>query len=495
MHLTVVGLSHKTAPIEIREKLTFPESIQADALSLLVSKDEVAEAVILSTCNRTEIYAVTRDACNGFEVVAEFMAGYHNLDLCEIKKYLYHHQDMKMVGHLFRVVSSLESMVLGEAQILGQIKEAYGFASSNGATDRIFNKLFRQSFELGKRVRSETGIGESAVSISYAAVELARRVFDALEGRTILIVGAGKMSELTAKHLVSQGVGSVLVANRTYEKACEIAELFEGEAIRYEELFAHMRNADIVISSTAAPGYVITKDEVAKARKGVRGKALFLIDIALPRDIDPAVHELNDVYLYDIDDLNGVVDANLEERKREAVRAEEIIVEETNSFSQWIETLIVEPTIAQIRAKAEGIRDDEVAKAMKRLGNLDDTDKAVVDAMANALVNKLLHGPTMRLKAGAAEDNSYERVETARFLYGLDINPDEKPRHRGLIRNLLGKSAEDFPQPKRHHHASAQPATATTAPQLPTEQETSSEANQEVGDNTPTTSPAPKRGA
>lgn len=458
MHLTVVGLSHKTAPVEIREKLTFPAHVQADALSLLCSSDDVSEAVILSTCNRTEIYAVTRDACSGFDVVADFMAEYHDLDGYELRRYLYHRQDMAMVHHLFRVVSSLESMVLGEAQILGQVKESYDHAIANDCTGRILNKLFRQSFEVGKRVRTETGIGENAVSISYAAVELAKRVFDTLQGRTVLVVGAGKMSELTAKHLVSQGIKSVLVANRTYDRAVELAERFGGEAIRYDDLFERMSGADIVISSTAASGYVITKDQVAKARSSRRGHALFLIDIALPRDIEPSVNEIDDVYLYDIDDLAGVVDSNLEERQREAVRAEGIIHDEIDDFSGWIQTLVVEPTVAQMRTKAENIRDEELAKAMKRLGGLSDKERMAVEAMANSIMNKMLHGPTVRLKQVSGVTDSYNYVEAARFLYGLDTNPEGKPPHRGLIRNLLGMTFDRGGDGSGPVHCAARPA-------------------------------------
>lgn len=458
MHLTVVGLSHKTAPVEIREKLTFPSYVQTDALSLLCAGDDVAEAVIVSTCNRTEIYAVTRDACSGFDVVADFMAEYHDLDPFELRRYLYHRQDMAMVHHLFRVVASLESMVLGEAQILGQVKEAYEHSFNNDTTGRILNKLFRHSFEVGKRVRSETGIGENAVSISYAAVELAKRVFDSLEGRTILVVGAGKMSELTAKHLVSQGVHSVLVANRTYDRAVELADKFGGEAIRYDDLFERMSSADIVISSTAAAGYVITRDKVAACRAGRRGRALFLIDIALPRDIEPEVNELDDVYLYDIDDLSGVVDANLEERQREARIAESIVAEEMDEFASWIQTLVVEPTVAQMRAKAERVRDEELAKAMKRLGDLSDKERAAVEAMANSIMNKMLHGPTVRLKQVSGVSDSYNYVEAARFLYGLDTNPEGRPPHRGLIRNLLGLTFDRGGSDSNHTECAGRPA-------------------------------------
>jgi glutamyl-tRNA reductase len=439
MHLTLVGLSHKTAPVEIREKLTFPANRQEDALALLCSSSAVNEAVIVSTCNRTEIYAVTATDVDGPAAIIDFMCDYHDLDRHELVRYLYLSEGEAVVRHLFRVVASLDSMVLGEAQILGQVKEAYEASFDNGASQRIFNKLFRQSFEVGKRVRTETDIGENAVSISYAAVELAKRVFDTLEGRSILVVGAGKMSELTAKHLVSNGVREVLVANRTYERAVELAEKFEGEPIPYEELFERMAGVDVVISSTAAPGYVITKSEVAAARKGRRGNPLFLIDIALPRDIEPAVNDLPDVYLYDIDDLNGVVSSNLEERMREAERAEVIIAEEMAAFERWAESMEVVPTVAAIRAKAEQTRTEELEKAIKRLGGLSEKELATVEALTASIVNKMLHGPTARLKQVAGEKDGYEYVEAARFLYGLDSNPEGRNPHVGLIRSLFGR--------------------------------------------------------
>jgi len=440
MHLTLVGLSHKTAPVEIREKLTFPANEQASALTRLTMSPDVAEAVIVSTCNRTEIYAVTASDVDGPGAIIDFMCDYHELDRHELVRYLYLSEGEAVVKHLFRVVASLDSMVLGEAQILGQVKEAYQHSFDNAGSERIFNKLFRQSFEVGKRVRNETEIGENAVSISYAAVELAKKVFDSLEGRTILVVGAGKMSELTAKHLVAHGVREVLVANRTFSRAEELAEKFGGTAIPYEELFDRMASSDIVISSTAATGYVITKDQVAAARRGRRVGPLFLIDIALPRDIDPAVNDLADVYLYNIDDLNGVVSANLEERMREAERAEVIIAQEMAAFEVWLESMEVVPTVAAIRSKAETIRQAELEKAIKRLGGLSEKELQTVDALTASIVNKMLHGPTQRLKDVASQKDGYTYVETARFLYGLDSNPEGKSPHGlGLIRSLLGR--------------------------------------------------------
>jgi glutamyl-tRNA reductase len=355
-------------------------------------------------------------------------------------RYLYVLEGEAVVRHLFGVVCSLDSMVLGEAQILHQAKEAYESAFDNGAAGRVLNRLFRQSFEVGKRARTETAIGESAVSISYAAVELAKKVFDTLQGRTILVVGAGKMSELTAKHLVSQGVASVLVANRTFERAVELAERFEGTAIPYDQLFEQMRNADIVISSTSAPGYVIDKASVAAVMRGRRAP-LFLIDIAVPRDIDPAVNDVPNAFVYDIDSLNGVVESNLEERMHEARRAEVIIEEELAAFESWLETMEVVPTIVAIRADAERMRQEEYAKALKRLGSLSERELATVEALSQAIVNKMLHGPTARLREAAADKDGYEHVEAARRLFGLDTDREKNTRAWGL-RSLLKRDAD-----------------------------------------------------
>jgi glutamyl-tRNA reductase len=399
----------------------------------------VSEAVILSTCNRTEVYAVTSSEGGGADAVIDSICAFHELDRSDLAPYLYVVSGEPVVRHLFRVVASLDSMVVGEAQILGQVKEAYDHSFSNGASGRVFNKLFRLSFEVGKRVRSETAIGESAVSISYAAVELARKVFDTLDGRTILVLGAGKMSELTAKHLLSNGVRSVLVANRTYERAVELAEKFEGEAIRYDDLFDRMRDVDIVISSTAATHHVISRQRVAEVMKSRHGRPLFLIDIAVPRDIEPEVNSIGNVFLYDIDDLSGVVSSNLDERMREARRAEVIIEEEISSFERWLESMEVVPTIAAIRARAETIRCEEYEKALARLGRLSDKELGTVEALTQAIVNKMLHGPTARLKAAAADKDGYAYVEAYRHLWGLDAD-EVKARQAGGLRGLLGMS-------------------------------------------------------
>ena len=439
MQLTLVGLSHKSAPVMIREKLSFAEHALSGVLEALVDGERVYEAVIVSTCNRTEVYAVTAAEVDGPRVVGEFLATYQGLDYPELSEYLYSQQGEDVIHHLFRVVSSLDSMVLGEVQIQGQVKTAYDAAFDAHVTGRIFNKLFRQALEVGKRVRTETEIGENAVSISYAAIELAKRVFDSLEGRTIFILGAGKMSELTARHLQANGVTRTLVANRTFERAVELAAKFEGEAVPYENRYDYMREADIVVSATAATEFVITKDALAPATHR-RRDPLFLIDIAVPRDIDPECADLSQVFVYDVDALQDVVTANLEERMREAQRAEVIIGEEIAEFETWLESMEVVPTIAAIRAKAERIRSDEMQKALRRLGDLSDKDLATIEKLTESIVSKMLHEPTANLREMSGGRRGVAAVETARFLYGID-EEDSQTGESGfrLIRSLLGR--------------------------------------------------------
>lgn len=438
MHLTLVGLSHKTAPVEIREKLTFPADVQPHALATLVDYHAVNECLIVSTCNRTEIYAVTSEDADGVGTIVDFMATYHDLDRTELRKYLYAKQGEDVITHLFRVVSSLDSMVLGEAQILHQVKEAYDHAFDAGTTGRILNELFRRSFTVGKRVRTETEIGENAVSISYAAIELAKRVFDTLEGRTVLVLGAGKMSELTAKHLQANGVAKTIVANRTLSRAEELAAKFDGIAIPFENRYNYLREADIVVSATSAEGYVLTKEDLIPAATK-RPDPLFLIDIAVPRDIEPACADLSQVYVYDVDALDGIVAANLEERMHEAERAEVIIDEEIASFEHWLESMEVAPTIAAIRAKAEAMRAEEMQKAYRRLGGLSDKELQCIDKLTQAIVNKMLHEPTAALRDASGGKRGVAMVETARIMYGLDDGEKGEETGFRLIRSLLGR--------------------------------------------------------
>lgn len=441
MYITTLGLSHKTAPIEIREKVSLEREID-EALRSLIDKENVKEAVIISTCNRTEIYSVLLDIDEGKKEILDFLSKKSKVDLKKLEPLTYLYEGKHAIRHLFEVSASLDSMVVGEAQILGQLKEAYALASELQATDVIFNRLFRRAFRVGKRVRTETPIGESAVSISYAAVELAKKVFEDLKGRTVMIVGAGKMSELTAKHLKDQGVASVLVSNRTHDKAVELAKTFGGKAVKFDDLNKEMAAADIVISSTAAPHPVILKDSMAQAMKARRNKPIFIIDIAVPRDVEPEVNTLYNVYLYDIDDLQNVVENNLAQRQKAAKYAEEIIAEEIKQFTGWLSSLEVAPTISELKEISEKIREEELEKVLARLHGLDEHDQEHIKALSNVLMNRLLHEPIVRLKELAKHKDGYTYIESLRHLFGLNTEElkEDKIKNAQVIKETKSKA-------------------------------------------------------
>ena len=424
MHITICGLNHKTAPIEIREKVSLENTLD-EAVKELLEKSAINELVVISTCNRTEVYSVLMDLEKGKDQIIDFLCEKSGIKRKELEPLIYFYEDKKAIRHLFEVSASLDSMVVGEAQILGQLKESYALARELQGTTTVFNRLFHRAFGVGKRVRSETPIGESAVSISYAAVELAKKVFQDLDGRTVMIVGAGKMSELTAKHLKDQGVKQVLVSNRTHKKAEEMAKMFNGKAVRFDDLVKEMARADIVISSTAAPHPVIQKEDMAKVMKARRNKPIFIIDIAVPRDVDPEVNKLYNAYLYDIDDLQTVVENNLEERQKAARAAEEIIAEEIKQFVAWLSSLEVTPTIGELKAASEKIRKEELEKFLGRLQDISPKDQENIKALTNVLMNRLLHEPIVRMKELSKHKDGYTYVESLRYLFDLD-NVGEK---------------------------------------------------------------------
>lgn len=419
MHLVIAGLSHKTAPVEMREKLAMSDTETQEALSSLLMQPSLAEAVILSTCNRLEIYGVASDQNDGREQIGRFISDYHNVPLKKVLDHLYFYESVHATHHLFRVVSSLDSMVVGEAQILGQIRDSYTIAHETEATSVILNRLFRQALAVGKRVRTETEIGESAVSVSYAAVELAKKIFEDLQGRGVLIIGAGEMSELTVRHLIASGVDSVFVTNRTHERAEELAGEFGGEAVKFGNLEDALIKADIVISSTGSPDHILGRDDIAGAMQKRRNRPLFLIDIAVPRDINPAVNKVYNAFLYNIDDLQSVVEANIAERKVEARVAENIIEREVDHFTQWLCTLEVVPTISALKEHADGIREQELEKTLNRLQNLSDKELEIIRALTGVIVNKLLHEPVVRLKECSGSKDGYLYVESLRHLFNL----------------------------------------------------------------------------
>lgn len=427
MEIIVVGLSHKTAPVEIREKVAFAADCLHEALRAVQGLPSLHEAVIVSTCNRVEVYAASRSREVGVEALVAFMADYHRIPLEDLRPHLYVHAGTDAVRHVFRVASSLDSMVVGEPQILGQVKDAYEAATEGSATGLVLNRFMHKAFSTAKRVRTETRIAQSAVSVSFAAVELARKIFGSLEGKQVLVVGAGEMCELAATHLVENGVSGVQVTNRTLARAEALAERYEGRAVPFEEFTYHLPEVDIVIASTGAPHFVVEVEHVRAAMKVRKQKPMFLIDIAVPRDIDPRINDLPNVYLYDVDDLQGVVDANRKERAKEAEKAEQIVGDEVESFLAWLKTLEVTPTIRELRGRFDAIRRTEVEKTLKAFGdNLTKKQEKSIEAMSQAIVNKILHEPTLYLKRLADEPEVDFSVDAVRRLFGLGEEETEE---------------------------------------------------------------------
>ncbi|MFZ5632744.1 MAG: glutamyl-tRNA reductase [Bacillota bacterium] len=425
MLILAVGVNHRTAPVEIREKLSFSDSSLGEWLEKLNSYPAIEGCAIISTCNRTEIYAATREMDEGLGAVWDFLSAKSGVDISEIKNCTYVHNLYDAIRHLFRVASGLDSMVLGETQILGQVRHAYQAACEYGATNKVLNTLFQQAITVGKRVRTETGIDRNPVSISYIAVELAKQMFGSLQGREVLVIGAGKMSENTALHLVSNGVSGIIVSNRSFDRAVRMARRFNGRAVRFDDLFGCMARADIVISCTSASHYVVRKSEVDEVMKRRGGKKIMIIDIAVPRDIDPAVAGIEGVALYDVDDLQNVVDQNLSERKKAAVEAEKIIEEEIDEIMKWLGTQFVVPTIASFKSLGEEIKQKELRRALNRLGDISDHDRKVVSSMANSIVNQLLHIPITRLKEYALTAEGHLYTEVLQNLFDLEV-PGQK---------------------------------------------------------------------
>ncbi|HYF78833.1 MAG TPA: glutamyl-tRNA reductase [Symbiobacteriaceae bacterium] len=423
MHIAMMGLNFKTAPVEIREVLAVPSGALGAALERLGALD-IMEGILLSTCNRTEIYVVGRSVDELYRAMTCYLAEMGGItDTAALLPHLYRHHDGGAVEHLFRVACGLDSMVIGETQILGQVRDAYRESNTAGIVGKVFHQLFEQAIAVGKRAQTETRIGQNAVSVSYAAVELAKKVFRSLDGRRCMALGAGETAKLTVKHLQSSGVRDIIIANRTLERAEKLADLIGGTAISMEEVGRHLQSVDVVISSTGAPGYVLTLSQVAEAVKHRRGRPIFLFDIAVPRDIDPEIARLEGAFVYDIDDLQAVINANLQERAEEAKRAERIIIEEIEKFNSWLASLEVIPTIRMLRDKVDLLRQAELARALNRLPDLTERERAVVEAMTISLVNKILNAPTQHLKGMAGEGAAPEAIATISRLF--DLTPAE----------------------------------------------------------------------
>lgn len=422
MNIVVVGVSHKTAPVEVRECLAFPEKTLPEHLTSLAASPEVNECLILSTCNRVELYCTVKDLEKGTEMVKEFMhRRYPEADgHLKVEPHLYCYTGVEAIRHTFRVASSLDSMMVGEPQILGQLKEAYDAGLQHKTTGLILNRLMKKAIMVAKRVRTETKISQNAVSISYAAVELARKIFGSLEQKSVMLLGAGEMAELAARHLVNNGVHHVIVATRTYENAVKLAEEFKGEAVHWDDFPRAMANADILISSTGAPYYVVKYDDMNHVIKERRYKPIFCIDISVPRNIDPEINNIDNVYLYDIDDLQSVVETNIKERHKEAEEAEGIIALEVETFLHWAAGLDVVPTIVALREKLEGVRKSEFDKALPKLGDMTEKQIRAVETLTNVIINKVLHDPMATLKSEANTENSAMYAEAVRKMFNLD---------------------------------------------------------------------------
>lgn len=419
MHILTVGLNHKTAPIELREKLSFAEDRLQLALKSLRDMKSILECVIVSTCNRMELYVVCDQLHTGEYYAKSFLESWFHIPREEFVDHLYIKNSQEAVYHLFRVVCGMDSMVLGETQILGQVKQAFQTAMEYKTTGTLFNTLFKQAVTFGKRVHSKTEIGQNAVSVSYVAVELGKKMFDSFKGKTILLIGAGKMSELTAKHFYSSGTSRVLVVNRTFSKAEELAARFQGEAISWDQLVPSLKEADIVVSSTGAKEPVLTRAMVEPVLNHRRAP-LFLIDIAVPRDIDPAIDELESVFLYDIDDLHGIVDANLTLRKQEAEKISVWIDDEVREFGEWLDTLGVVPLISALREKALSIQEDTVKRIERKLPDMTEKERRVIRKHTKSIVNQMMRDPIVRIKELATTSQKEAAQDMFVYLFALE---------------------------------------------------------------------------
>ncbi len=421
MKILCIGLNHETAPVAVRERLALDKPSRSAALGWLMEQPGIQEALILSTCNRVEFYLIVEeDAFRGQEVVLDLFKGQFQIQEGGWEDLFYQCDIHKAIAHLFRVTSGMDSMVIGEPQIAGQVKDAYREAVQEESVGVVLNRLLEKSFSVSKRVRTETELASRAVSVSYVAVELARKIFGELSQRTAMLAGAGEMAELAAKHLAANGIARILVASRAMENAQRLARDFEGRAVPLDSLHQHLSEIDILICSTAAPTYILQMDQVRDILRSRKHRPIFLIDIAVPRNIDPRVNELENVYLYDMDDLQHVLKTNMEERRKELKKAEEIVQEEVRQFLHWLSTLDLVPTIVSLRDRAEKIRKHELDKAMSLLKtSLGPDQEKVLEAMSRAIVNKILHKPIKEMKLAEKHGDSEGLMAVVRRLFSL----------------------------------------------------------------------------
>lgn len=417
MPLLLVGVNHRTAPVDVRERLNVSDV--ENAVRSLSNLSGVGGAAIVSTCNRVEaIVSCTEE--DVLDDVAEWLARRAERPRAELERHLYVLRHGDVVRHLFRVASGLDSMVVGEPQIAGQVKQAFLASQATGKLDPLLNQLFEQTMRVAKKVRTDTGIGEHAVSVPYAAVELAKKIFGDLAGLRVLLVGAGEMGELTAEHFAAQNVRQIFVANKTFERAQGLADRFNGEAVQFDELEKHLQSSDIVVASTAAPHHVVRREQIERALASRKTRGLFLIDLAVPRNISPEIGEMENVYLYNIDDLQQVADANLELRMKKAHEAEEIVIREVDGFRKRIVAQEAVPTIVELQQRLEAIRENELDKCLRRVGPLPAEQREAIEQMTVQIVNKILHYPILQLKEPSEEPQERESLRaTIRKIFGL----------------------------------------------------------------------------
>jgi glutamyl-tRNA reductase len=430
--VTVVGLNHRTAPVEVREKVAFNHSALAESLQRLMSHSSLEEGVILSTCNRVEVLAVCSQEEPAVQDIKKFLVEQEPVEGRAVgENHLYTYSNELAIRHLFRVAASLDSMVVGEPQILGQLKEYYLAAKDAGTVGRILHRLFHRSFSVAKKVRSETGIASRPVSVSSVAVDLAKRIFDRLEGKTVMVIGAGRIGELVVRHLIQAGVRSIMITNRTFDRAVSLAEEFQASPIRFEDFHQYLKLADVVIGSTESPEFLLKAEKVVEVLKERKQRAMFFIDLGVPRNFDPRVNEIDNVYLYHIDDLDEVSKQNLQGRENETDKAEEIVDEEVVRFSRWLDSLDQVPTIVALKERFEEVRQRELEKSLSTsLKGISDREKQAVEDMTSAMINKILHAPLTHLRTRPEDELIY--VETLKKLFDVEEKNEEEDEDVGL---------------------------------------------------------------
>ncbi|MCP4713512.1 MAG: glutamyl-tRNA reductase [Deltaproteobacteria bacterium] len=425
MYIILVGLNHKTAPVEIREKCAFSSKIRQEIYHELKHHDALSGAVMIVTCNRTEIYATAHDVRHGLAALENILTQHSGLENDHFAQYTYQQFSHHAIAHLFTVICGLDSMILGEHQVMGQIKDAYAQASEDAVPDNMLNLLFQKALHVGKKVRTDTGINKYPVSISSAAVDLCREIFDSVTDKRVMIVGAGETSELVVKYLMDNGVTSVIVSNRSYDHAVEVARAVNGSAIHFNDMPAELARADIVISCTSAPHFVIQSDNCRRFLASRNNREIVMIDLAVPRDINPEIASADNIYLYDIDDLQNVVEDNYKERLKASHQARDIIELETKHFTERLATFSLVPTIRALKDFAEYVKEQELNKALGKLGHLDEHDKITINTLARGIVNKLLHLPFEKLKEKASDDQGQLYADIVRDLFELQLSDAE----------------------------------------------------------------------